>query len=620
MITTLLTIGKILREQPGAAGIRHHRYIRPIPAPGKGQELIRYEVPVADDMTFDLNEREEIESEQELSSMFFLNYKTSNADTMKKYVFGDICRYMVKKPKETEHEEAEVNFVLGTPEARAGSAYQLNSFLRGIPDAEDLGSPTIAAFRECLKQQMPALLELFEQKKSVYLNFRFGAKRRHWYELTPELDCINGKLLKEFVEDVPGRGYVLTKFLHKTLAADRGLMPQFAEESAYKSWLFPSLNEVSDLLYAIDFSQTAMIRKGDIKIVVLPRSEVEIGASRMSAQNIEQFFQARGVQGVAEQEDVVGDTRSLASEQLNDDDDLITPFARAQEIEAITLFDFIFSKASSSPSSPDIDLIELGGVEKSRIGELHKQIKEISRKLRDERDERFRMKNIVLKKPALPLTILSSFNNVLGDIGRDKKKYSSHLLKVLPQVYCGNYVQDDLLLPAFLAVTEREIREGSVHYDFLRFDLLFLWRLQDVNRKEGSMLENIQATSSYRAGQLLGKMARPLRGKINSFEKNYVGLLSRRVAHLSDVVSFHNYMDEKLIMHECAYPSLKTASRELVSLLIHFPETYNREYCVLGFFEAYFEPLPPKSGGGDAEDSDTDTEDDERNDDTESAG
>jgi hypothetical protein len=533
---------------------------------------------------------------------------------MKKYVFGDICRYMVKKPRETDPEEAEVNFVLGTPSAKEGSAYQLNSFVRGIPDAEDLKSPAIAKFRACLQGQMPALLDLFEQEKSVYLNFRFGADRRHWYDLTQELASINGKLLKEFVEEVPGHGYVLTKFLHKTLAADRGAMPQFTEESAYKSCLFPSMDEVSDLLYSIDYSQTAMIRKGDIKIVVLPRSEVEPGTSRLTAQNIEQFFQSRGITKIAVQEGDVSDVRQATSNDLEDDDEedesseVTKPFVRAQKIAAISQFDFIFSKASSSPSSPDIDLIELGGVSKSRIGELHEQIKAIKHELHVEREERFARKNFVLKKPPFPLSILNSFNNVLGDLGRDKKKYSSHLLKVLPQVYCGSYVQDDLLLPAFIGVIEREIRDGSSLYDFLRFDLLFLWRLQDENRKDSRMLEDIQETHSYKAGQLLGKMARPLRGKINSFEKNYVGLLSRRVAHIPDLISFQNYMDEKLIMHECAYPNLKAASRELAGLLVRFPETYNREYCVLGFFEAYFEPVPPKpeSKGGDGGSMETD--------------
>ena len=170
MITTLLSIGRVLREQSGSEGIKHHRYIRRIPTPAKGQAIRKYQIDVADDMTFNLSLRREIESEQELAYLFFLNYKTSNADTMKKYVFGDICRYMVKKPKETNSEEAEVNFVLGTPGAKEGNAYQLNSFVRGMPDATDLNNPAIAAFRACLEEQMPALLDLFEKEKSVYLD------------------------------------------------------------------------------------------------------------------------------------------------------------------------------------------------------------------------------------------------------------------------------------------------------------------------------------------------------------------------------------------------------------------------------------------------------------------
>ena len=73
-------------------------------------------------------------------------------------------------------------------------------------------------------------------------------------------------------------------------------------------------------------------------------------------------------------------------------------------------------------------------------------------------------------------------------------------------------------------------------------------------------------------------------------------------------------MDEKLIMHECAYPNLKAASRELVGMLVRFPETYNREYCVLGFFEAYFEPVPARADGKGEGSTPTETDDTSAND------
>jgi len=617
MLTTLLSIGSVVRNQPGAAGIKHHRYVRQIPSPQKDQSLRRYVVQVEEDMSFDLAKRVTHDNEVERSYLFYLNYKSSDADSMKKYLFGDICRYRIRKPKENAYSDAEVNFVLGDPSSGA-SMFQVNSFERGKQDAAGLQHPGIGAFRSCLDEQMDDLLDIFEQEKSVYINFRFGNNHKHWYEMASEFDVLNTKLLNQFVEKVPEHGFVLTKSLYKTLAAGKMCAPQFTNESAYKSWFFPNLEEVSDLLYAVDFSQKALIRKGDIKIVVLPRSEMN-GATRLSAQDIEQFFSGlRSLRRIAGKEQTLSEDRQPDSDANEDDEpELTEAYERAQEIETISQFDFIFSKASASASSPDIDMIELCGVAKSRLGEMHQQLEGIRRNLNTERTQRFIDKNFVLKKPPSPLRILNSFNNVLGEVGREKKKFSSHLLKVLPQIYCGTYVQDDLLLPAFIETTERKIREGSPNYDFLRFDYLFLRDLQDVNAgrrlrawKDKEMLTQVDQ-ASYNIGQLLGKMARPLRAKINSFEKEYIGHLSRRVGQQQDIIAFHNFMAEKLILHDCDYPNLKAASRNLATLLLDFPTSYNREFCVIGFFESYFEPVPKKTGDGNKDESGTtNTEDD----------
>ena len=609
MLTTLLSIGRTLRLQEGAAGKRHHRYIRQLPSPDtkKQQSIKCYEIIVADDMTFDLSERTSIKNQSVLESeLFYLNYKTSSADTMKKYVFGDICRFQIKVPKEETFAEAEVNFTLGTVGAKPGNAFGLNSFDRAKPDAQNMGSASITAFRNCLESQMETLFDIFDSEKSVYINFRFGADKKHWYEMEAEMNALDAKMLKEFVNPVNG-GYVLSKSLHKTLSADKGAMPQFSESGAFKTWTFPTLEDVSDLLYSIDFSQKALIRKGDIKIVVLPRGE-ENGVTRLSAEDIEDFFSAKGITSNATKEDSVADIRTPESDDEEDEssavifnsdaEELTRAYQKTKDQGSITQFDFIFSKASASPSSPDIDVIELAGVQRGRIGELHLQIKRLNETLLAERDEWFELKQFTLKKRT-KLRIFDCFNDVLGDVGRDKKKYGSHLLKVLPQIYSGSYIQDDLLLPSFIDVIERQIRDGSCYYDFLRFKLFFLFGLQDVNRsvnirKENEVLEKIKDSHSYKIGQLLGKMARPLRAKINSFEKNYVGLLSRRLAQLHDVVLFQNFINEKLIMHEVAYPNLKTASTELATLICNFSTAYNREECAFGFFESYFAPIPKK--------------------------
>ena len=70
-------------------------------------------------------------------------------------------------------------------------------------------------------------------------------------------------------------------------------------------------------------------------------------------------------------------------------------------------------------------------------------------------------------------------------------------------------------------------------------------------------------SNSYKAGKLLGQLAQPVSWEIKSFEKNYVGLLSRRISDKEGLIAFSNFINEKLAIHERAYPSLKDKFIEL---------------------------------------------------------
>ncbi len=94
---------------------------------------------------------------------------------------------------------------------------------------------------------------------------------------------------------------------------------------------------------------------------------------------------------------------------------------------------------------------------------------------------------------------------------------------------------------------------------------------------------------SYQAGLLLGRMAQPLDRKIASFEKNYVGLLSRRISDKQGLVTFANFVNEKLAIHDVAYLNLKQASVKLAGLIPDISDRdYRKNYCAFGFFEGYF--------------------------------
>lgn len=99
----------------------------------------------------------------------------------------------------------------------------------------------------------------------------------------------------------------------------------------------------------------------------------------------------------------------------------------------------------------------------------------------------------------------------------------------------------------------------------------------------------IQNSPSYRVGLLLGRLARGLRTKINSFDKNYAGLLSRRIGTMNDVISLQNEFNQKLIMHDRVGWSFKF-SDELTNEIKAFDGTYNKDECAFGFFESYFAP------------------------------
>ena len=102
-------------------------------------------------------------------------------------------------------------------------------------------------------------------------------------------------------------------------------------------------------------------------------------------------------------------------------------------------------------------------------------------------------------------------------------------------------------------------------------------------------MEDMKKSSSYAAGKLLGQLAQPVSWEIKSFEKNYVGLLSRRISDKPGLVAFANFINQKLAIHERTYPSLKEKYIELAGILSEMQnKEYNREYCAFGFFEGYF--------------------------------
>jgi hypothetical protein len=570
MLDTLLQIGKTLRE---SGRLRHHRYIKSAPKVEKTKtgsiktDVVYLSLPVREDFTFDFdNLDKDFHNENIIPDFYYLSYKSSDADTLVKYIWGDISYGVDKKGKEQGYYRME--------NAEVKNAFGLSSFTRGIEDAKTFNGTNIEKFRESFaenRERIENLLKEHGQEKYCYLHFDFQGEIKHWYQFEDEINAVNRKFLQEFIGEKQNDSIVLRKSLYKTLASpEKNLpFPNFSASNIYKTRTFQSEDEVLDLIYAINYSTKAVISERDIKIIILPKGE------NIEATHIEEFFERRKFQDAENAEEKIIDQNKTEM------DALFAPVIDEEVPGEIVEFDFVFSKAGGM-TSPDVDMIELAGIKRSLLAELATRANEIRFEVEKEREKIFG-KNDKIKS----LNIKWSFLNILGDVTKDKKKYQSHLLRVLPQIYSGTYYKDAVLLPAFIEKTEYNIRQEKSDFNLLKFSYEFLIRLRNNNGENA--MEDMKKSSSYTAGKLLGQLAQPVSWEIKSFEKNYVGLLSRRISDKQGLVAFANFINQKLAIHERTYPSLKEKYIELANILSEMEnKEYHREYCAFGFFEGYF--------------------------------
>lgn len=563
MLETVLNIGRILRE---SGQIKHHRYIKPAPISDKKTPIEYFSIPVKEDLSFDFDEKTKITDEDFKNyQLYYLTFKTSDADSLVKYIFGDIYYALDKKGKE-------IGYYRLRNDASRGM-FSIDSFHRGKEDAKAFTGTIIEKFRIAYEENLEKIDSFLRENSSntaIFLHFDFSGKS--WYQLPLELEAINKKLLSEFLTEQENK-YVLQKFLYKTIAsADKDVQfPQFTSKNIYKVKSFDNSSEIMDLMYAIDYSQKAIISERSIKIIVLPKGK------DLSHTDIESFFERRQLKDQEGAEEKISGEKVVLDDLL---DSLFNPLV-TNTVGNIKQFDLIFSKAADT--GPDVDLVELSGIEKSFLVDLSKKVKRISNLVQEEKNKFFSGNN----KKIEYLDIRRSFLNILGDSTKDKKKYQSHLFKVLPQIYRGTYCRDDILLPTFIEKVEYMIREEQPNFNLLKYDYYFLFCLQNLSGDIN--MEEMKNSESYKMGLFLGTMARPLRKKINSFEKNYVGLLSRRIIELEELMKFANFINEKLTIHEVAYPDCKEAFVKLAQSIQQInSKQYNKNYCAFGFFESYF--------------------------------
>ncbi|MDZ4712650.1 MAG: hypothetical protein SGI89_10040 [bacterium] len=423
-------------------------------------------------------------------------------------------------------------------------------------------------------------------KNQVFLHFDFSQtilNKKYWHEFN-ELIYITGGIFTDFFTENSISGKVLNKTLYKTLCSgdDKNdiQFPNFSGNEKHKSKSFTE-DEVKDLFYAIDYSKKAVISPtADVKLIVLPNGD------NLKAEDYEKF-----------QQNAFSLTSEVLANRKNteikiNDDILLSWFDEASENESVvTHFDMVFSKKGGM-TTPDTDLIELSGVSKSSLQQIRERIRNTTIEILSKRKKEIQSDKLISP------SINWSFSQLMGSPQADSNgkiqfkvnpRYQTHLLKILPQIYCGTYHIDNLILPSFISNVEYSIRHGDSKFKLLKYDLEFILSIQNTKTYKSNYMKIVES-ESYQIGLLLGKLSQNFAGEnspIKSFEKNNVGNLTRKIPTLKDFIEFKNDVEQKLIMHEKNKYTFKLSS-ELSEKVKQFTGIYDKQECAFGFFESYY--------------------------------
>ena len=646
-LETVLHIGRELRKSKD--NLRHFKAVEPCPTLKDGSFPICFNIPVKDDFSFDWSNIS-IVPENKREQLYYLKYKSSGNDSGVKYVFGDIffqktasidnkgevksenggyfklndffhsqpfqrknsiergtedytkislLLSSLKSEFDKFHDSILDNYlniesILGHGAAveqyiLENGSKNLIEFISNINKLKEstiqfvynstsktvlkkLGLKDNELFDEALKEK----LYLFNNT-SIFLHFEFE-NGKSWYELNDIFKAIKIKMLSDFA-DKTENGLVLTKTLYKTLCSGDNSndiqFPKFTNKNKHKAKSFTD-DSLEDLFYAVDFASKGRFIKGtDIKRIVLPMGK------ELQAEDYINFLQNK-------------DEGQISLKNENIEEPLFSFLA--EKNPSITSFDLIFCKKGAGAGTPHTDLIEISGIEKSKLQMTMSRIREISSVIMKERKNYLKT-----NKDLFDFRIENSFQNILGTPQYDEKtkkvsikvnpKYESHLLKVLILIYTDTYTSDAMLLPAFIQNVEYSVRSGDEKFTFLQFDLKFLYKIQNIKNDKFTDMINSQ---SYQIGLLLGSLSKNLTLEINSFEKNYVGTLLRRIGNLPDFIKMKNDVEQKLIMHDKTKYTFQV-SYDLAQRVKEFDGFYDKEECDFGFFESYFKPIEKKA-------------------------
>ena len=645
-LDTVLKIGNILRNSKDKMSFSKN--IVSCPKDEKGCWPFCLCLPVDKDFNI-IFDKASIVPENKRNSLFYLKYITSNNDKSFKYIYGDIY-YSVKgalgkngsinEPKECGYyrlaaSKSGSSFNIGTatckeiysspdfsPEEikefkqiRTGLAKELtlierilkyapaiikyfenenvSSFKEYIENEDNLKNICCTINKENNKKKLDKLKEaksdeelLLLNSASIFLHFSYedsNGNEKSWYDFSNTLELVIREMHKKYVDDKNKERLVLKKSLWPTICSgdDKNdiQFPNFDLENRYKTRVFTE-SEIEDLFYGDEYAKKngKKISDSKYKLIVLPCGD------NLKAEDLKLFQEKRNEPAIVS-----------ANEYK---DDLISSIL--EDSSTFTSFDFIFAKKERTKAD-DTYLMEISNITLSALNRVNKRNKEIADKVYAERNKEIKIdkleRNKEKKEDYSP--ICNSFHNLLGDVQMNNttgkaeiaasKKYESHILKVLPLIYKENYYNDPYLLHSFVTNVESTTRigDGSFWCKILKYDLMFILSIQ--NNKQNKYMDIINS-ASFKLGFKIGKMAKPLKNSIGSFEKNYVGLLSRRVSTKEDCIRFVTDISQKLVMHDSVWSAM---CAEVCDDLANISESeYDKDELSFGFLDGYFKYEP----------------------------
>ena len=574
--------------------------------------------------------------ENKRNSLYYLMYKTSTSDTVCRYIYGDIYYSFkgtlgkngsINKPVEGGNYrlvESPSSFDKGTatcneicslsgfsPEGidefqqiRTGFAKEqilierilkyapaiikyfenenVSSFKKYIENEDNLKNICYTINKENNKKKLEKLSEVKGEEEllqlnsaSIFLHFSYeddNGDEKCWYDFSNTLELVIRKMHNDYV-DTNKEGLVLKKSRWPTICSGDKKndiqFPNFDLENRYKTRVFTE-SEIEDLFYGVTYAAKngKNFFDSNYKLIVLPCGD------NLKAEDLKLFQEKRNEPAIVSANEYKDDLISLILEDSS----------------TFTSFDFIFARKERTKPD-DTYLMEISNITRSNLNRVTSRICKKAYQVYAGRTKEI--------KVDMSLSICcKSFSNLLGDVqlnstGKIKitasKKYESHILKVLPLIYKGDYYNDPSLLHSFVTNVESAIRlgGGQFWYEILKYDLMFILSIQ--NNKQNKFMEIINS-ASFMLGVKIGKMAKPLKKAIGSFEKNYVGLLSRRVSTKVDCIRFISDISQKLVMHDGMWA---TMCAEVCDDLANLSESeYDKDELSFGFLDGYFKYEP----------------------------